>query len=63
MVAWNRQITGESVAYAHQQGMKVWIYTIDDPALANTMLDLGADGIISNNPSLIWRTLGIRSAR
>lgn len=61
VVVWNRQITRAPVDYAHQQGMKVWIYTIDDPVSANVMLDLGADGIISNNPSLIWRTLAIRA--
>lgn len=63
VVVWNRQITRESVAYAHQQRIKVWVYTIDDPALANALLDLGADGIISNDPSAIQRTLTIRPAR
>jgi glycerophosphoryl diester phosphodiesterase len=63
VVVWNRQITRESVDYAHERGMKVWVYTIDDPALANAMLDLGADGIISNNPSMIQQTLAIRVAK
>ena len=60
VVVWNRQITRESVAYAHQQGLKVWVYTIDDPVMVNAMLDLGADGIISNDPTVIQRTLAIR---
>lgn len=60
VVVWNRQITRESVAYAHQQGMKVWVYTIDDPALARALRELGADGIISNDPSVIQRTFAIR---
>ena len=62
VVVWNRQITRESVAYAHEQGMKVWVYTIDDPVIANAMLDLGADGIISNDPPVIQRTCAIRLA-
>ncbi len=62
VVVWNRQITRESVAYAHQKGMKVWVYTIDDPALAKAMCELGADGIISNDPSTIQRTFAIRDA-
>jgi len=42
--------------------MKLWIYTIDAPAIANAMLDLGVDGIISNNPLLIGRITIIRAA-
>jgi glycerophosphoryl diester phosphodiesterase len=61
VVVWNQQITREAVAYAHQQGMKVWVYTIDDPAEANSMLDLGADGLITNNSSVLWRTLALRN--
>jgi glycerophosphoryl diester phosphodiesterase len=62
VVVWNRQITRESVAYAHQTGLKVWVYTIDDPTLAQSLRDLGADGIISNDPSVIQRTFAIRGA-
>jgi glycerophosphoryl diester phosphodiesterase len=40
--------------------MKVWVYTINDPKVANKLLDLGADGIITDNTSIIWRTLAIR---
>ena len=59
-VVWNRQVTKESVEYAHQNGLKVWVYTINDPALAISLLDLGIDGIITDNPSLMWRTLALR---
>lgn len=62
-IGWNRQVTKESVAYAHQKKLKVFIYTIDDPTEANRLLDLGVDGIITNNPSLIWRTIALRSVR
>ncbi len=57
VVVWNRQITRESVAYAHQQGLKVWVYTIDDPTLAQSLRALGADGIITNDPTAIQRAL------
>jgi glycerophosphoryl diester phosphodiesterase len=60
VVVWNRQITRKSVTCAHQQGMRVWVYTIDDPVLAQTLRELGADGIISNDPSTIQRTVAIR---
>lgn len=60
-VVWNRQVTRESIAYAHEQGMKVWIYTINDAPLANEMLDLGADGIITDNTSQMWRAYALRA--
>ena len=61
VVVWNRQITRQAVNYAQAQGLRVRIYTIDDPALANALLDLGVDGLVTNNPALLWRTLAIRA--
>ena len=58
---WNQQVSKESVKLAHERGLKVWVYTINDPDLANRLLDMGVDGIITNNTSLIWRTLALRS--
>ena len=46
---------------AHQRGLKVWVYTIDDPDQANELLDMGVDGIITNNTSLIWKAIALRS--
>jgi glycerophosphoryl diester phosphodiesterase len=40
--------------------LKVWVYTINDPDAANRLLDMGVDGIITNNTSLIWKTLAVR---
>ncbi|HOW64955.1 MAG TPA: glycerophosphodiester phosphodiesterase family protein [Candidatus Paceibacterota bacterium] len=60
VVGWNKLVTRESVAYAHGQKLKVWVYTIDDPAEAAALLDLGVDGIITNNPSLVWRAMALR---
>lgn len=61
-VVWNKQVTRDSVAQAHAHGLKVWIYTINDPADAAKLLELGVDGLITNNPSLIWRTIALRKA-
>lgn len=60
-IGWNHQVTKEAVDYAHRKGLKVWIYTINDQAEAARLLDLGVDGIITNNTSLIWRALALRS--
>lgn len=61
IAVWNNQITKEGVDYAHQLGLKVWVYTINNPAMANKMLDLGVDGIITDTTSILWRTIAIRN--
>ncbi len=63
LAVWNDQVSKESVAEAHQRGLKVWVYTINDPAAANKLLDMGVDGIITNNPGLLWKTLALRAAK
>lgn len=60
IIVWNRQVSRDTVAAAHARGLKVWVYTINDAALANQLLDMGVDGIITDNPALIWRALALR---
>jgi glycerophosphoryl diester phosphodiesterase len=60
IVVWNKEVTKETIAYAHKVGLEVWVYTIDDPTLATGLLDLGVDGIITNNTSIIWRAVALR---
>jgi glycerophosphoryl diester phosphodiesterase len=60
IVVWNREVNKESIAYAHQLGLKVWVYTIDDPALATELINLGVDGIITNNVAIVWRAIALR---
>jgi glycerophosphoryl diester phosphodiesterase len=61
VAVWNQKVSKAAVDQAHKRGLKVWVYTINDPALANRLLDMGVDGIITNNTSLIWRTFALRS--
>jgi glycerophosphoryl diester phosphodiesterase len=63
VIGWSQNVTREAVALAHAKELKVWIYTIDDPAEANRLLDWGVDGIISNNPAIIWKTLALRKLK
>lgn len=63
VVVWSQQVSRESVTLAHQRGFKVWVYTINEPDLANRLLDIGVDGIITNNTSLIWRTIALREKK
>jgi glycerophosphoryl diester phosphodiesterase len=60
VAVWDPTVTKEAVQLAHQRGLKVWVYTINDPAQANHLLDMGVDGIITNNTSLIWKTIALR---
>ena len=48
-----------AIEYAHSKGLKVWVYTINDPEIANRLLDGGVDGIITDNPAIIWKTIGL----
>ena len=57
---WSRKVSGKSVQLAHQRGLKVWIYTINDPGLVKRLLDVGVDGIITNNTSLMCETIAQR---
>jgi glycerophosphoryl diester phosphodiesterase len=62
IVVWNRQITPTAVAYAHQKGLQVWVYTINEIERANELLAAGVNGIITDNTALIWKALALRSA-
>jgi len=41
---------GPDVAGLHAQGLKVVPYTLDDPAAIQRAIELGVDGIISDDP-------------
>jgi glycerophosphoryl diester phosphodiesterase len=60
---WNQEVDAKAVKEAHKRGLKVWVYTINEPELANKLLDMGVDGLITNNTSLIWRTIALRFAK
>jgi glycerophosphoryl diester phosphodiesterase len=62
VVVWNRQINRPAVDYAQRKGLKVWVYTINEVDLAQQLLDLDADGLITDNPALIWKAVALRSA-
>ena len=63
VVVWNNAVSRDAIRYAHQRGIKVWVYTINDPAAAAGLLDQGVDGIITDNPSIIWRAMALGGTR
>jgi len=63
IAVWNREVSREAVQLAHARDLKVWVYTINEPELATSLLDLGVDGLITDNPAVIWRAMALRTAR
>ena len=57
LAVWNRQVSAAAVTAAHRRGLKVWVYTVDDLRTAGELFDSGVDGIISNNPAVIWKAV------
>jgi glycerophosphoryl diester phosphodiesterase len=47
------------VQLAHSQGLKVWVYTVNNARLAKRLLRAGVDGLITDNPSLIWKVMAL----
>ncbi len=61
VAVWSNKVSREAVQQAHQRGLKVWVYTINEPAAANTLLDMGVDGLITDNTALLWKTIALRA--
>jgi glycerophosphoryl diester phosphodiesterase len=55
VVGWNGYVNKAAIDYAHEQGLKVWVYTINEMEKAQQLMDMGVDGIITNNPSIVWK--------
>lgn len=50
-IAWNLA-TPELVGEFHRRGMKVWVWTVDDPKEMEKYLGLGVDSITTNKPDV-----------
>ena len=52
-----RIITHDFVKRAHSRGLQVHVWTVDDPYEMNELLDLGVDGLMTDEPSILKSVL------
>ncbi len=54
VVAWDhQQVTAELVSIARGRGLRIWTWTVDDPARMRELASWGVGGIITNRPDLL----------
>jgi glycerophosphoryl diester phosphodiesterase len=53
-----RDLTPELVSESHTLGLKVVVWTVNQPADMAHLIEIGADGIISDRPDLLRKAAG-----
>ena len=53
--------TDALIRTAHRRGKEVWVWTVDDPRAMSDWIDRGVDGILTNEPETLVRTMKERT--
>lgn len=56
-----RDVTPELIAETHSLGLKVVVWTVNQPADMARLIEMGVDGIISDRPDLLRKVAGEKS--
>jgi len=51
-------VTGRMLGFAHELGLQVHVWTVDEPSEMRRLLDLGVDGLVTDVPTLAKDVLG-----
>ena len=54
-------VTKASIAYAHKRGLQVHVWTINNESTMHELLDLGVDGIMTDDCALLKKVLQARN--
>lgn len=57
LAVWNRKVSKRAVLKAHQRGLQVWVYTVNEARLARQLVARGVSGIITNEIAIITRAV------
>jgi glycerophosphoryl diester phosphodiesterase len=57
---WDGMTSPSVVAAAHEAGLGIIVWTINDPEVMSALADLGADGIVTDRPDLMREVLAER---
>jgi glycerophosphoryl diester phosphodiesterase len=52
--------TRAQIRRAHRRGMKVYVWTVNDPVQMSVMISRGADGLITDYPDVARHVLELR---
>lgn len=61
VAVWNQRVSPQAIRLFHARGLKVWVYTVNHAKPANRLLDMGVDGLITNNPARMWKVMALRT--
>jgi glycerophosphoryl diester phosphodiesterase len=54
-------VTPASIAYAHKRGLQVHVWTINDESTMHDLLDMGVDGLMTDDCALLKKVLVTRN--